>query len=323
MAVAVILLALLLGLVAPYPPGPVVREIRWHWETLRSAAPGSDLWPVAEGPDGNLYTAWGDGGGFGGSDQEGRVSMGFARIEGEPENFRGININGGRNALNPASFPKKGKTSGLVFVGRTLYASVNQQDGPWPDVTHVLVWSADLGATWSKAGWVFPKGAGRFQPETFLSFDGFVYLYGHRIFDLNRLYLARVPAAKIRDRAAYEFFDEPVFTDPNGTRAATVVYHPGLKRFLLTTFHTGPGQLGVFDGPTPRGPWTTVAYYDDWGGMGREGEGLLCSFPTKWMSADGLTLWSVFSVYGAGAKQGINAHDRFNLIKATLTLKAP
>jgi hypothetical protein len=36
------------------------------------------------------------------------------------------------------------------------------------------------------------------------------------------------------------------------------------------------------------------------------------------MSADGLTLWSIFSVYGDGAKQGINAHDRFNLVKATL-----
>jgi hypothetical protein len=31
-----------------------------------------------------------------------------------------------------------------------------------------------------------------------------------------------------------------------------------------------------------------------------------------------LTLWCVFSVYGDGAKQGINAHDRFNLVKVTL-----
>ena len=35
-------------------------------------------------------------------------------------------------------------------------------------------------------------------------------------------------------------------------------------------------------------------------------------------SADGLTLWSIFSVYGDGAKKGINAHDKFNLVKATL-----
>ena len=60
-----------------------------------------------------------------------------------------------------------------------------------------------------------------------------------------------------------------------------------------------------------------MAYYEHWGEMGGVGEGLTCEFPQKWMSADGLTLWSV---YGAGGKKGIHAHDRFNLIKVTLTL---
>jgi hypothetical protein len=39
------------------------------------------------------------------------------------------------------------------------------------------------------------------------------------------------------------------------------------------------------------------------------------------MSADGLTMWCIFSVYGKGARQGVNAHDRFNLVKATLRLR--
>jgi hypothetical protein len=55
--------------------------------------------------------------------------------------------------------------------------------------------------------------------------------------------------------------------------------------------------------------------------MGTDGEGLTCSFPQKWMSADGRTLWCVFSMYGKGARQGINAHDKFNLVKATLRLR--
>jgi hypothetical protein len=113
---------------------------------------------------------------------------------------------------------------------------------------------------------------------------------------------------------------QPVFTDPHGVTPGSAVYDPGLKRFLLTCFHIGPGQLGVFDAPSPWGPWTTVAYYENWGGMGADGEGLTCGFPQKWMSADGLTLWGIFSVYGDGAKQGINAHDRFNLVKASLRL---
>ena len=48
---------------------------------------------------------------------------------------------------------------------------------------------------------------------------------------------------------------------------------------------------------------------------GAEGEGLTCSFPARRMSADGLTLWSIFSVYGAGAKQGLRAHDQFKLVR--------
>lgn len=336
----------------PYPPSQVIRAITWHWDTYQTAAHGSDLWPVTWGPDGRLYAAWGDGGGFGGTDSDGRVSMGFARIEDGPEHFHGVNINGGKNPQNPASFPKKGKTAGLLFLEGTLYANVNLQDGPWPDVNHALAWSTNSGATWVQADWLFPKGAGNFQPARLLNFgpdytgvpshlSGFVYLYGPRQPEKARseqqIFLARVPTSQIRVPAAYQFFQgcaadgqprwsadatrmQPIFTDTNGAAISGVAYLPGLKRFLLTSFHTGPGQLGVFDGPEPWGPWTTVAYREDWGGMGSKGEGLTCDFPEKWMSPDGRTLWNVFSVYGPGAKQGINAHDRFNLVKVSLDL---
>lgn len=350
-------LSLLLGAVAgsaapqpPYPPSQLFQNITWHWETHKTAALGSDLWPVTWGADDQLYGAWGDGGGFGGSDTDGRVALGFARIEGTPENWRGINVNGGKNPQHPASFHRKGKTTGLASVDGVLYATVNLEDGKWPDVNHVLVWSTNNGATWSKADWLFPKGDGNFQPAKFLAFGrdyqgvpeslaGYVYVYGPRQSaergSGNRLYLARVPKDKPRDRGAYEFFckqdpagrpvwvadcaqAQPIFTDINGVTPGAVVYLPKWNRFLLTCFHVGPGQLGAFDAPTPWGPWTTIAYYEHWGDMGTEGEGLTCGFPQKWMSADGLTLWSIFSVYGEGARIGIKAHDRFNLVKATL-----
>jgi len=60
----------------PYPRSTLIERMVWHWDTHTVAAPGSDLWPVTWGPDGDMYTAWGDGGGFGGSDREGRVSLG-------------------------------------------------------------------------------------------------------------------------------------------------------------------------------------------------------------------------------------------------------
>jgi hypothetical protein len=276
--------------------------------------------------------------------------MGFARIEGGPENFRGFNINGGKYPEHPATFPKKGKTAALLFDQGILYTSINLQDGKWPDVNHVLAWSADKGATWSKCDWMFPKGVGNFLPGRFLNFGkdgagvpgslaGYVYVCGGKQppprVESQAIFLARAPREKIRERDAYRFFTgvdsqgqakwsdeftaaQPIFTDTNGVAAGGMVYDPGLGRYLLTAYHTGPGQLGVFEAQQPWGPWSTIAYYSDWGQMGTDGEGLTCEFPEKWMSADGLTLWAIFSVYGDGAKKGIKAHDRFNLIKVSL-----
>jgi len=340
--------------IAPYPPSAVIRAIHWRWDTYQTAASGSDLWPVTWGPDDSLYAAWGDGGGFDGSDSDGRVSLGFGKIDGDPQHFRGINVNGGKNPLHPASFPKKGKTDGILFAGGSFYATINLQDGAWPNVNHVLAWSQDQGATWTKADWLFPSGKGHFEPAKFLNFgkayagvpvrlSGYIYFIGPAFDDTpsgrgKSLYLARTPSDKIRQRNALEFFSgvdpdgkpswqrafelaQPVFTDSNGVSPGAIAYDPGLNRFLLSCFHTGPGQLGIFDAAEPWGPWTTISYYENWGEMARIGEGLSCEFPSKWISPDGLTLWCVFSVYGEGAKKGIKAHDKFNLVKASLTPK--
>ncbi len=337
---------------APYPASTLIKGIAWHWDTRATAAPGSDLWPVAWAPDDHLYTAWGDGGGFGGTDSDGRVALGFGRIEGDPEHFHGVNINGGKNPEHPASYLKKGKTGTLTCVDGTLYAKINLQDGVWPDVNHVLAWSTDKGATWTHADWKFPKGVGNFRPGKFLSFGkdytgvpaalvGYVYLYGQKQEaargTATEFFLVRVPKNKIRERGAYEFFQNadggspiwtadfskahPVFTDPNSANCAGAVYNEALKRYILTSWHDGPGQLGIFEAPNPWGPWSTIVYYETWGRMSAAGEGLSCEFPRKWMSSDGLTMWCVFSAYGESAKTGIDAHDKFNLVKTTLTLK--
>src|SRR5262249_42721976 len=144
--------------------------ITWHWETHGTAAPGSDLWPITWATDDNLYTAWGDGGGFDGTDQEGRVALGFARIEGPPESFRGVNVNGGKHPRHRASFPKKGKVGGILAVGDRLYAWLNTQNGKWPDVDQALIWSDDKAATWTRSECVFPKGPGNLKPATLLNF---------------------------------------------------------------------------------------------------------------------------------------------------------
>jgi hypothetical protein len=336
----------------PYPPSEAILHIRWRWATHGFAAPGSDLWPVTPMADGSHFAAWGDGGGFGGSDTDGRVALGFASIVGGPPDLHGMNLNGGKNPLHPASFPKKGKTSGIAAVDGRLYAFVNMQDHPWPGVTHRLFRSDTGGASWTSAGVDFPPGEGRFHPAKFVNFGpdysglpeslgGFVYLCGPREkvreSEPGRLFLARVRRNQLERRGAYEWFcgasDDgsvlwatdfasagPIFEDSRGVTPGAISFVPGLNRFLLATFHTGPGQLGIFEASALWGPWRTIEYVDEWGGMGREGEGLSCEFPRAWMSADGRRLWCLFSVYGPGAKAGVAAHDRLNWVEADLVV---
>lgn len=333
----------------PYPRSPIISGINWDFDSLMQLAPGSDLWPVTWGADGHLYTSWGDGGGFGGTNQQGRVSLGFARIEGSPDNFSGTNIWGGFNAENPATFT--GKCAGLLSVDGTLYAWINMQNGHPPDVR--LAWSSDLGKRWQLSRWAFPK-SGAFFPNTFLNFgrdyqdaiDNYIYFYGARWIwaqgPENDIFLARAPKARLLDRTTYEFFvgfdgaqeplwdqdvdkRQPVFTDPNGVGnrgQANVVYNAGINRFLMTVAHRSPlpgsvandvKRLGVFDAPRPWGPWTTAAYHENWGGFGETGEALGYHLPVKWIEDNGRTMWMVFSSTGV--------LDSFNLIRLELTLK--
>ena len=65
------------------------------------------------------------------------------------------------------------------------------------------------------------------------------------------------------------------------------------------------GGFGIFDAPEPWGPWTTVFYTEAWD----VGPGESSSLPTKWMSADGQTVYLVFS-----------GDDNFSVRKGTLRL---
>jgi uncharacterized protein DUF4185 len=334
----------------PYPASSVIQQISWDFRNLIHLATGSDIWPNTWASDGNVYTGWGDGGGFSGSDTNGRVSLGFARITGTPPSITGTNVWGAAPsyAQNPAQFC--GKPAGMLSVGGVLYAwilsyyQITSQCGPNPDPIETrLAWSNDLGANWRLSSWKFTETTGTMVLMSFINFgqnyagarDAYVYLYGHISGDTTHAYLARALSSNLLNdptvagQTSYEFFTgldaqgnpswsideskaQPVFTDPNGVSTGfLVVYNLPLKRYIATTSHGGQvEQLGVFDAPEPWGPWTTVAYYDNWGGFGA-GEELGYNFSNKWTSSDGLTMWMDFSAGGL---------DSFNLVKATLTL---
>lgn len=58
----------------PYSPSAVIQGISFDDGKARTEAPGSDNWPIAWAANGHLYTSFGDGGGFGGTNSDSRVS---------------------------------------------------------------------------------------------------------------------------------------------------------------------------------------------------------------------------------------------------------
>ncbi len=335
---------------SPYPKSSVITGISWDFAHMTELAIGSDLWPTTWGADGNVWAGWGDGGGFGGSNSVDRVSIGFGSIAGAPPGIVGTNVWGNTNAgaakaEHQATFC--GKPESMLAVGGVLYAWVGSfyndsaNDNPRcpanPSVSnHHLAWSSNDGASWQEATWSFTDNSGSFVFNSFLNFgqnyagakDSYVYLYGYRV-GTDAGYLARVPETAVTTLASYEVFTgmsngQPTWSPSYTTSQAApvigagaggggvVFYHPATGRYIDASFYGGVGSLIILDAPEPWGPWTTVEYETNWGGYGTA-ESLALTFPTKWISSDGKTLWGVFSW---GDPQ---LGDALHLMKATLT----
>jgi len=306
---------------APYPSSPVIRGAAFGAE-IRRAAIDSDNWPLTWGDDDAQYTSYGDGFGFE-PRVEKKLGMGFARITGGPADYRGVNLRSdGERTGDGAKSPK---ASGILMVDGVLYLWVRNVGNAQ------LLWSRDRGRTW-ESGFKFATG---FGSPAFLNFgrnnagarDGFVYTCsqdGPSAYESdNGLALARVAKGRIRERAAWEFFERldaggrPVWTADLARRGAMfvypancqrvdVVYDAGIGRYLMALGYDHAGGWGLFDAPEPWGPWTTILHRQ-WDVAGTHGYRL----PARWISADGLTLTLVFS--------GVKPNDAFCTRTLTLT----
>lgn len=321
----------------PYPPSSAITAVTFDRASHDRRAPGSDNWPMTWADDDHQYTSWGDGGGFGGTNSRGRVSLGVARVEGGGDSYTGLNVWGGFMPEAPADFG--GKSYGILSVAGILYMWVSPGSGPTGYTRTTMHRSDDHGRSWTPATWSFTDTDDLVIP-TILQFgrdyagavDDFVYSYAIRLQDDSDLLvqrpgvidLMRVPRAQIMDETAYEFFAgldgggaptwvsdvsmrQPAFEDPDGVGwNVSVSFNAGLGRYLLCTEHTTSfeGRLGIFDAPTPWGPWTTVLYSDaDWEGFGTT---FFWNFANKWVSADGRDFTLVFT--------GIGDNDSWNSI---------
>jgi hypothetical protein len=334
---------------ASYPLSPVIQSITFDLDHLKRAAPGSDLWPITWADDDLLYTSWGDGGGFGGTDRDGRVALGVGIVKGLGDDWAGINILGGKNPVCSTK-PFPGKANGILSVSGVLYLHVIAQGNWWcakiaRSTDHGRSWTFNEGAFNSNC-WDFSETDGAFSDMTFLNFgkdyagarDGFVYVYSqdHRrrpdgtLSDItDSVAMFRVPKNQIMNRAAYEYFAGLNVLKPTWTRdiqkragvfthshsvgfAVRVDYNPPLRRYLLTTFHRWDGSWGLYDSPEPWGPWTQVQTFNQWIDSSPK---FGFTFPQKWMSQDGKTMYMVFS--------GTHLYDSLNVVKATLTTAPP
>jgi CubicO group peptidase (beta-lactamase class C family) len=314
----------------PYPPSSAIQGIEWApVETIIRRASGSDNWPITWADDDSQYTAYGDGWGFEPKTDK-KLSLGIAKTVGLPPDFDGTNIRT-ETGERMGQGAQGAKASGMLMVDGVLYMLARNTGNSQ------LAWSVDHGKSWTWSEWKYETS---FGAPTFLNFgrnyagarDDFVYIYTHdndsAYEPADRFVMARVPKNEIRNRVSYGFFKglddsgRPVWTENIAERGAVFInpgkcyrsgisFNAGLKRYLWCQTIYGPddmrtkGGLGIFDAPQPWGPWTTVYYTQEWD----VGPGETSSFPTKWISADGITCHLLFS-----------GDDCFSVRKATLVV---
>lgn len=278
----------------PYPATEVIEEVVIDWSTLRREARESDNWALTWADDGHQYAAWGDGFGFAG--ERPKISLGFSRIEGGPRTFTAEDVFRGDEFRSGGEFDAK--SYGILALDGTLYAWLypGSLERAW--LRSRLYRSDDRGRSWSFTGLEIPGDTGLGMPWFLQAGRGYsgrpdehVYVYFIEIEDPSRwgaqtpglVSLARVPLATVEDFEAYRFFAgdsagaslwaadpgrrEPVLRDPNGLMFGSAIHAPALDRFLLLHAHSGwdEGNLAMFEGPTPWGPWRTVMYEEGWG----------------------------------------------------------
>jgi hypothetical protein len=317
----------------PYPMSDYVLSMDVDPATRRQEAKASDNWPITWAEDGHQYSSFGDGTGFGTMGNcwkcPERASLGFSRIEGDWDSYRGINVWGGAEAENPDQFG--GKSYGIISIGGKLYMhwggnkDVDGSDGDFTEESRIGV-STDHSKTWTLADWKWTKANDQIYGGTFLNFgkdnagarDHYVYSYfvgipsdGTWGFQKPGLvFLSRTPRDQIMNFEHWEWHagtddsgdpkwgkrigdKKPVFEEPNGVRVLAVAYNPGLKRYILTNNHNdNGGDLGVFESPEPWGPWKTIGYYDNWQNAKLT---LQYNFAPKWWSADGKDFSLIYS----------------------------
>jgi hypothetical protein len=294
--------------------------------SITSRASGADNWPHTWADDNNCYTAAGDNTGAFQSTST-KYSCIIARVSGMPPSISGTDV----KYLFTGDGRSGKKGSGMLYIDNTLYMFVRNADNAGHQSQ--LGWSTDYGKNWSWASWKFEELGYccilNFGKAYAGSRDDYVYVYSPNINDAylecDEVVLARVPRAQIKNESAYQFvsgFDgsgnpawsnsissrAPVFTLPGGCNRMDVSYIAPAKVYIMTmrsrAKNGGLNHFSIHYAPEPWGPWTQI-HYQTCSSTSSGWPGEVQHFPTKFMSADGKTLWMVSAANDAYSMQKV------------------
>ncbi|HEY7529932.1 MAG TPA: hypothetical protein VIC56_04575 [Gemmatimonadota bacterium] len=316
-------------------------RIHFNFSMHDRLASGSDNWPLTWADDGHQYTTWGDGGGFGGTNRDGRVSLGVARVEGTATSYRGVNVSdvGGL----------QGKSYGIASVDGVLWMWVSPRSNVWNWDETRLYRSNDKGRTWTATNVVFDGRRDGIAIPSFVQFgrdyslapDGYVYVYATNFYQREwavqvpgEIVLLRGRRTSLGDPRSWQFFAglnsqgqptwssdssrrKPVFRDWNGIMHTSAMWNPGLGRFLLTMSHSqaSAGNVSIFEANQLWGLWRPVMYEWGWGRPYLEPNTFYWNFSPKWLSPDGRSFAMIFT--------GMDENDSWNLVLGVFNLTAP
>lgn len=165
-------------------------------------------------------------------------------------------------------------TSGISVGGKQYlsYASIRQYGpapGSWTSNYSGIAESSDDGATWRKSSSAFWSNAGPardFQMPALAKRGGTVYMFGTEQGRVGGVYVARVPAGQILNRAAYEYWNgagwtrgltaEPRAVVSGGVGEVSVQFSPSLNRWLMLSTDVFNNGIVLRQAANPQGPWT-------------------------------------------------------------------
>ena len=310
------------------PTHPIAADPLSWGAVVTQTANGCDAFTPVRGPDGHHYTSFGDCGGLTG--KLAKLSMGFGRIIGGPADARVQDLPTRRWSVSDYGNRDAGqKPSSAIIVGKRMYMWVRNYG---PNGTQARLKYSDNFHQESNSHWTWaPVILTNFGYPVFVQGapGNYVYIVAHdnnsAYVPADRFVLLRVPASRLTERSAYEFFSgsptnpawaktytsrKAIFTAPGKCYRSGISFSKARGRYYWwqrSGDSLASNSFEVWSGANPWGPWRRVFDTANWDmSAGERGE-----FPVAWMGSAPISRPdTLYLLYSGG--------DRLTIRKATI-----